>query len=763
MFRFLHFDSLQKAARTLSQRQRTLLTGALVLILFSVGVLWVTARVTEASSLAALLNRGDQDLQLYIANIRRELDRYEYLPKVLVDDYRVSRTLHNPEDKDARATLNTYLKFVARSSGASDIYLMDTAGITLAASNWDQPDSFIGDDYSFRPYFKQAIKGQPGDYFALGMSSGQRGYYFAYPVREHEKVIGVMVVKVPLASLEEERGGGHYEFLVTDPDGVIFLATEPRWRYHTLTPLAEDQRKRIEAGRRYLDFPLVPLPATHVAPFAGNAQLMTLTIDGRGVTYLLRGVEMPQAGWTVYILLNIAPVATDVTHAVLLAAFSLGVLVLLSLILLQRRARLDERVRYEHAAMEAAEASEARIRATIASTRAGLVTLDARGHIESFNPTAESLFERLSTQVTGLTLGDLLTPESASVFSAMVRAASHPHAQPHPQPLVELTGRRDGGETFPLEAAINRMTSLEAMHFIVTLHDISERKEQEAALQQAHDQLERRVAERTGDLLDTNRRLTHEIEEHRRTEAELRHTRNELIQTAKLAAIGELAAGINHELNQPLTAIRFYAGNAKTFMHKSQVHKVEENLDHIDGLTEHMGRIISQLKLFARKSSGKPVPVSMNAVIDGALTLLEPRLQRQQVAVIRHLPVQEVLCLGDMVRLEQVLVNLIGNALQAMESVPDAALYLEVTTAEGLVMTAIRDRGPGIPEDQLAQIFDPFFTTKEIGEGLGLGLSISLRIIEELGGTLRAHNHPEGGAVLTLELATAPAHEAHND
>ena len=134
---------------------------------------------------------------------------------------------------------------------------------------------------------------------------------------------------------------------------------------------------------------------------------------------------------------------------------------------------------------------------------------------------------------------------------------------------------------------------------------------------------------------------------------------------------------------------------------------MEENLDHIDGLTERMGRIISQLKLFARKSSGKPVPVSMKAVIDGALTLLEPRLQRQEVAVIRHLPTTDVFCLGDMVRLEQVLVNLISNALQAMEAVPDAALHLEINTAEGRVITMIRDHGPGYSRGPAGADFRP--------------------------------------------------------
>lgn len=747
---------LQDLAAGLSLRRRTVVTVAATLVLLCAGILWVTARVTEASSLEQLLARGDHDLRLYIANIRRELDRYEYLPKLLADDHRVKALLAGGNAKDARA-VNRYLQFVARTSGASDIYLMDANGLTRAASNWDQPDSFVGDNYGFRRYFKQAIQGELGHYYALGISSGQRGYYFAYPVRNGDGVIiGAIAVKVSLASLEKERGGSHYEFVVTDPQGVIFLSTNPAWRYHTLTPLAPAVHRRIEASRRYLDYPLTPWPMVHSRPFNDQASLVSVRQGSGTVTYLRRDVSMPSAGWRVYILLNIAPVAADVVDADLLAAFILGVLVLTGLILMQRRARLDERVRYEHAAMEAAEANEARVRTIIDNTRAGLVTLDGEGRVASFNPTAESLFGRPAAGAQHQLLANFLDSASRQDFRALLAGAAQRAGQP---PLMELLGRRADGGTLPLEASVKRMPGSDGPRFIVTLHDLRERKQHEAALQEAHDQLERRVAERTADLLDSNRRLTHEIDQHRATERELHQARDELIQAAKLAAIGQLSAGINHELNQPLTAIRFYASNARAFLDKGRVGDAQENLVHIDGLTERMTRITGQLKLFARKSSGKPVAVSMAAVIDGALTLLAPRLNRERVAVIRHLPERALYCLGDMVRLEQVLVNLMGNALQSMEGDTNPRLEITVSEIAGRVRTSVRDFGPGVPATDLPQLFDPFFTTKEVGEGLGLGLSISMRIIEELGGTIVVDNHRDGGAVFTIELSALPTGE----
>src|SRR5699024_5325021 len=130
--------------------------------------------------------------------------------------------------------------------------------------------------------------------------------------------------------------------------------------------------------------------------------------------------------------------------------------------------------------------------------------------------------------------------------------------------------------------------------------------------------------------------------------------------------IGQLAAGINHELSQPLTSIRFFADNARIFMERSRLVDARDNLLQIDALSGHMGKIIHQLKLFSRKSSGQSVPVSVTAVVDGAVALLAPRLKRENVVVDRAVPAGDVLCLGDLVRLEQVVVNLVSNAIQAM-------------------------------------------------------------------------------------------------
>lgn len=271
-------------------------------------------------------------------------------------------------------------------------------------------------------------------------------------------------------------------------------------------------------------------------------------------------------------------------------------------------------------------------------------------------------------------------------------------------------------------------------------------------LARVRDELEVSVERRTRDLVASNQRLSDEIEERRRAEANLRQTQDELIQAAKLAVLGQLAAGINHELNQPLAAIRAYAENARCFMALARYEKADANLEQIVELTERMADISAQLRQFSRKSSERQETISVQACINYALRLFQSRLRESNIAIVQNWPNETLWVKGDLVRLEQVLVNLIGNALQAMKAVPTPQLTLGVHTHQQQIIISVADNGPGIFEEHLGQIFEPFFTTKTPGSGLGLGLSISSRIMDDLGGKLQATNQPEGGACFAIIL-----------
>lgn len=277
-------------------------------------------------------------------------------------------------------------------------------------------------------------------------------------------------------------------------------------------------------------------------------------------------------------------------------------------------------------------------------------------------------------------------------------------------------------------------------------------------LARVRDELEVSVERRTRDLVASNQRLSGEIEERRRAEENLRQTQDELIQAAKLAVLGQLAAGINHELNQPLAAIRAYAENGRRFIELTQVDKADANLAQIVELTQRMADISAQLRQFSRKSSERQETISVQACIEYALRLFHSRLRDDGIKVVQQWPEETLWVEGDLVRLEQVLVNLISNALQAMKEVASPMLTLSVEIAQQQVMISVADNGPGVPENYLGQIFEPFFTTKAPGSGLGLGLSISSRIMEDLGGKLQVANQPSGGArfIITLPCSATP-------
>ncbi|SPA47800.1 sensor histidine kinase [Cupriavidus taiwanensis] len=284
-------------------------------------------------------------------------------------------------------------------------------------------------------------------------------------------------------------------------------------------------------------------------------------------------------------------------------------------------------------------------------------------------------------------------------------------------------------------------------------------------LEAAYDQLERRVEARTADLMAINEKLEDEVAERTRAESELRAAQDELVQASKLAALGQMAAGITHELNQPLAALRTFSDNTRVLLERGQLAAAEGNLTAIADLTERMGKITGQLKLFAGKARPVQRPVALRAAVEHVLALLAPRLGAVTIHLTGLDTVPGLAVRADELKLEQVLLNLLGNALDAIAAAAPAApaapapgrIDLQVQAGEHAVTIVVRDNGTGIAPEALPRLFEPFFTTKETGQGLGLGLAISSSIVREFGGQLSVANVPGGGAQFTLVLARAPA------
>ncbi|MBM9602790.1 ATP-binding protein [Desulfopila inferna] len=573
-------------------------------------ILYYASTITYQKGIENLANEGSVKLELHVTYLDGVLEKYESLPELLASDERLINYLIHPGGQDRIAALNKYLETINRISDASDTYLMDRDGLTIAASNWNEPRPFVGRNFSYRPYFKEAMRGRLGHYFALGTTSIQRGYYFAYPVRHKGEIIGVLAIKIGIDSVEQSWGHKKQSFLVTDPDGVIFFTTNHNWRFKTLFPLAEKTRKRIVESRRYPNTTLEPISMVYenTTPY-GRVVKIKNEKNSQTDTYLLQSVYMEQAGWNVQILSETVGVERFVllVLAMFSSIFILGGLV--HLLVRQRKQRLLE----------------------------------------------VKKFEDKSRKV----------------------------------------------------------------------------------LEDANERLESRVNERTKELTKTNLLLRGEVEDRRRAEAALKKTRSELIHAAKLAALGQMSAGINHELNQPLAAIRCYTDNCKLFLSKERFMEVQWNLEQISELTDRMARIGVQLKLFSRKTSGQITIIPLHSVIDGALEILRPALRKITADIQVSIEPESLEVKANNVLLQQVLVNLISNALQAIENQDLQEVRISAKRSKGKVMVTIEDTGSGIDPNHLPHIFEPFYTTKKSGQGLGLGLTITERILKDMNGEIR--------------------------
>ncbi len=257
------------------------------------------------------------------------------------------------------------------------------------------------------------------------------------------------------------------------------------------------------------------------------------------------------------------------------------------------------------------------------------------------------------------------------------------------------------------------------------------------------------VQRESAELRALNIRLQREIAERQKVEKTLQVAEQTLAQSSKLAALGEMSAAVSHELNQPLAAMKTYLAGARLLLQRKRPEEALSSFQRIDDLIERMGAITKQLKSYARKGADAFSPIDARAAVSSALSMMEPQLKTRDITITRTLPEDEVMVLGDRMRLEQVIINLLRNALDATKGVRDPSIEIILATGETVSLT-VRDNGHGI--DDLDELFEPFYTTKQPGDGVGLGLAISSGIVNDLGGRLTARNAAGGGAVFEVQL-----------
>lgn len=728
---------------------------AVCITLFAAALINVSL-LTRDQAISDLYTKAQADMASYQFNVEQRLMRYKTLPQLFAGQQLLLDAVKPGSDDSLRQAANSYLQDSADLLRALDIYVMDTQGVTQTASNWFKADSFIGKNFSFRPYFTDAMAGKEGSYFALGMTTNKRGYYFSYPMKDEGQIIGATVVKIDLDEIEEQWNDPASEILVTDSDSIVVISSRPDWMFKTLRPLSTEQMERITKSLRYGDQSLDSLDIVYPRTSQEGLELVTVldreNLDQQSMgevsaqQYFRVSGPLADTDLRVNLFVSLAQVEGRVLTAQGFTAGGFALLLLGWIITFQRRRIRNERLKFEQRELLERQVNNARIAGIINNTNAGLSLIDADGRIEYFNPFLERLFGYHLEELIGQPFYELLSDADRPLMQQYVLREIDTRKQ---NLSFEAECMRVNGSRFPAELMLNSMILGERYHLIVTLVDISERRRHMELMQDIQIVLEQQVENRTADLKAANERLVAEVEQHHQTQ-------NELIQAAKLAVIGQMSAGINHELNQPLTAIRNYADNAIKLIHRSAPDRAAENLKTISGLTERMAQIIHPLKEFARKSNDRHSNVCLRDIREGTTNLLYGHFEKSGVIVNWPDNLESHWVLGDLLRLEQVFVNLINNSVQAMENSAEKRvdIWIETTEPEWTVIV-VRDTGPGLSVEAREQIFEPFFTTKDKRQGLGLGLSISQRIVSSMGGKLSADEFPTGGAAFRVHLRTA--------
>ena len=603
-----------------------------LIIALMIGLGFIGFWVSEYYGIRTLSDTGERQLELHARTVESELSKYTYLPSLLELESSVSTLLADP-NQETRKTVNDYLEGLNRRSRSRAIYVMDTTGRVLATSNWRDADSYQGEDLSFRAYFQNAVRGQPGRFYGIGSTNGEPGYYLAHGLEEHGKIIGVAVVKVRLEALEERWQRARLEAFVSDENGIIILSSDPARRLKAVRPLSDDTKDRLAHSLQYYWATLNELEplarerlneGTEKLTFPANSEVVN---DEHEVSYLAQTRPLNDTPWNFTLLTPLNDLRRAAINQGILVAVAFGLVAFL---------------------------------------------------------------------------------------------------------LIAWNERR--------KVIATRLAAREA-------------------LQEANSQLERRIAERTADLRASNERLKGQIRERRQAEETLRRAQDELVQAGKLAAIGQMSTSIAHELNQPLAALRTLSGNTVRFLERGALDTASANLKTINELIDRMGRITASLRSFARRGDDQG-EASLAKAVDAAFQVLGARLDSLPLTLHRDFSHAQLQI--DQTRLEQILVNLIGNALDAMQAQPTPELWLEGSSSEGKYRLHVRDNGHGIDAEARKHLFEPFFTTKPGEQGLGLGLTLSASLAAATGGNLAVEHPANGGTAFVLCLPLAGAQKAES-
>ncbi|SFR56144.1 His Kinase A (phospho-acceptor) domain-containing protein [Marinobacter gudaonensis] len=703
--------SLRRSKAALNRLPFWLLLGLLAVCL----ALVVTQPALMRHELQQARTDSVQRLGAYKTSLLATIDRHLYLPGVLASDPRIVEALDGLQrpPQGGRSAGSDLLQDLNQKAESDEIFLMDARGVTHFSSNYDSQTSFVGKNYGFRPYFRDAMAGKPGFYFAVGATSGVPGLFLSAPVQsEAGATLGVIVIKIDLGKLEQSWAASGDSVWVTDENGIVFLASDSRWHYFSLRPISEALRSELSDTRQYGQDPVTLL--TRVSQWQSDGW-STFELDEMGPQVVF-GSAIASYPWTMHLRVPLKEIRTkagvkQAMVVLLYAAFAAA-----SLFYRERRRRTQAQ---DALALLTAE-RESHQRAIIQNTDVGLINLDESFRPIFLNEQARSLF-KLDVSDADCDPADLIEPWNHSAIGVGPCKAE---------------GIRLDGTRFPVIYTLNPIRVGKTDEYILTVQDVTELTAAQEALEKINRALEHRVRERTRDLEEAQAALA---------------------QNQKLAALGRMSAAIAHEINQPITALSNFVASSQVLIERDKPELVSANLIKIESLVQRLSKLSRQLRIFSGKRNSGSSFVLLKAPIEYALELLAPRLEKESVVCDLNISGNYEVRANAMV-LEQIVVNLLSNAIDAVAGGPDARITVQVRRCvenpDRVVMT-IEDNGHGMTDDQLGQIFEPFFTTKPMGEGLGLGLAISYSLACDIGAELTASSQTGEGTCFTLNLPMA--------
>lgn len=360
-------------------------------------LLWPLHGLVQGYYLDSLSRKNAQTLDLFAANLSGTLKQYEILPQILGRLPEVQNALLNPQQADAREAANHLLNRMQQQTRADVVYLLDTAGTAIAASNWQHARSFVGHNFAFRPYFTEALAQRTGTFFGLGNISDKRGYYFGNAVYVDEVVVGVLVVKVDLDFTESLWGAAPERLLVTDTNGVVILASEPGWRFAASRPLTGEELLQIARHR----------------PYASNEPKPLVLQENQWLRF---DKSLMPTGWTVSVLVPRHELALQVRTAMAVVTASMLALLLVLGLLMQRRRHYLERI-------DMAAAARRELEQRVQQRTLDLQTLNQR--------LRDEVLERENTRQALLrTQDELVQAGKLSALGVMSASISHELNQP---------------------------------------------------------------------------------------------------------------------------------------------------------------------------------------------------------------------------------------------------------------------------------------------------------------------------------------------